>query len=918
MVRMQIIDIDYIVKENRPVIRIFGKTEQGKTIVAYDDSFIPYFYILPKREKTEDVIKIIKDNEKIRKIREVKRFLSIGYHKKKETLLQVFTKIPKDVVALREEFSSIPLVKNIYEADILFKYRYMVDKNLHGMDWVEIDGTQEKSKIIKAPVFKIKKIRPLKNIKKNAPLRYLSFDIESVTKDKERMVDGKKDPIIMISLAFDPAWRGKKDVVLLTKHCSGKNIMSLSSEKEMLEKFQEIISDYDPDIITGYNINNFDIPFVLNRLEKNNISKNLGRAADKPAFMKSLGIYQSPVITGRVVADPYQIIKNDPWIKLKRYTLNNVAEEFLNEKKIDIKYTEMEQLWNGKREGIQKFVEYSRKDAVLALRILLEKGLLDKFFELSKISGLLLQDTFGGQTTRVETSFLHKFKELGFVLPTAPTKKEVTKRMIERKKLELKGATVLEPKKGLHTEGYVLVLDFKSLYPSIIRTFNICPTCLVTKDSPPGVKYHKSPWGAKFVDKEVREGVLPKILSELLKTRVLVKKEMKISKGEKKRILNAKQLALKTMANSFYGYTGYVRARLYVMDIANSITAYGRENIKKTKEFIEKNYNVEVIYGDTDSVFVKTNSNSLDDARKIGEKIAKDVTNNLPGYLELEFEKIYKTSLILSKKRYAAWKFEPGPDGWENSLEMKGIETVRRDWCQLVTDVMNYVLNVILKEGNITKALDYVKKVIKDVKEGKVPLEKLTIIKGITKELSSYKGTLPHIELAKKMRRRAPSDITVGSRIGFVIIKGNQMLSKRAEDPEYVKEHNLKIDSDYYIKNQLLPPIMRIFSSVGISKGELFGYGRQANIKDLLSGKKRVLNHKIRTEPDIKPTTKHDKKNNNVLGGWEEFVCKKCKKSYRRMPLSGRCECGGELAIAFHGNVGDKVILGKEKDKTNI
>jgi len=912
MLRVQLLDADYIVIDNKPIVRLFCKTKTGKTVCVFSKEFRPYFYVYGDNEKIIDVLNK-RYADKIEKIERVEKFFSIGYTEKPVKMLKVFTKIPGDVPILRDELEEKykRIVKNVLEADILFKYRFMIDNNLTGMCWFDVVGAKEFSNSVKCPIIEAKKIRPAEEIK-NSPLRYMSFDIEAISYDYDRMVDEKKDPIVMISLAFNPDYRGKKTLVLVAKRgARGTDIEFFSDEKEMLERFLEVIDDFDPDIITGYNIINFDIPYVLERLKKNNLPSTFGRVTDKPCFVKKFGATQTCTISGRVVVDPYQIIKTDPFMRFKRYDLNTVALEMLGDGKIDVDYREMVKLWNGSNDKLNKFIKYSRKDAELALRLLLDKNLLDKFFELSKVSGLLLQDTFGGQATRVEISFLRECKKRDFVIPTKPSKVEIARREAERKKKGLKGAIVLEPKKGLHADGCVLVLDFKSLYPSLIRTFNICPTCLITKDSPKNVKKHKTPTGAYFVDEDVRKGILPTILETLLKTRFAIKKKMKKARGEEARLLNAKQLALKIMANSFYGYTGYLRARVYVMDVANSITAYGRENIQKTKSLIEDKYNVEVIYGDTDSIFLKTNITNLDEAAKLGEEIARYVTQNLPGCLELEFEKVYRTFLILTKKRYAGWKFVKVGNRWEDSIDMRGIETVRRDWCQLVTDVMNHVLELILRKGDIKEAMNYVKTVIIDLQKGKIPLEKLTIIKGITKNPGAYKGVLPHIELAKKMLRRDPARApAVGGRIGFVIIRGNQMLSKRAEDPDYVKEHGLQIDSKYYIENQLLPPITRILNAVGVSSSELLGGGRQISLSDLATGKKRVLNHKI----DVEYFSKEDKKQNKkedekekALDGWEEFVCSKCKKSYRRMPLTGRCDCGGELLIAYHGNVSRKI-----------
>ena len=433
-------------------------------------------------------------------------------------------------------------------------------------------------------------------------------------------------------------------------------------------------------------------------------------------------------------------------------------------------------------------------------------------------------------------------------------------------------------------------MDFRSLYPSIMRTYNISTDTLLT--SARDIATTTSPTGSSFVAKDVREGILPHVLTALLEAREHAKALMKAASGEQRRMLNARQLALKDMSNSIYGYTGYVRARLYHTDVANSITAYGRENIERTKQLVESQFPVEVVYGDTDSIFVKTVLADPGEAQKLGAAIAQTISDALPGYLELQFEKTYRTFLILTKKRYAGWKFVYD-NGWKDEIEMKGIETVRRDWCPLVSETMKQVLDTVLMEGDVQKAIGGVKRIIEDIKAGSVPLEKLTIVKGITRNIDSYEGMAPHIELAKKLNARNPHDpVKIGDRLGYVVIRGNQMLSKRTEDPEYVRQRNLQIDPEYYIYSQVLPPIERILTALGVSRSEVLGGGRQTNIFDSMTGTTR------RTSIAVKPLT-----------GWEELVCRSCHKSHRRMPLRGLCDCGGDLLIGYQGSMGTKLSV---------
>lgn len=879
---IQILDADYTLVNNKPIVRIYGKDIDGKSVSVFHENFLPYFYLDVKKEY--DMKDVIYEFENMGlKVQIVDKMLPIGYSESMFKVLKITGIDPGKISELRETSKRFGTP---YEADILFKYRYLVDHKLRGMNWVRVDGESISTKTVKCKAVKAKKIEPIERFD-NAPLRYMALDIECMP-EKDRIAEPDKDPIIIISLYFEPEYRGCKQMVLLSKNASfGKDTMGFSEEKEMMQKFLDIINSYDPDILIGYNINNFDLPYIIKRLEVLNLPKDLGRC-DKPSYCQKLQLTHMPTVIGRCVVDPYEIIKKDPWIKFKRYNLNTVAKEMLGEGKVEMDgLKEMRELWYGNREKLEKFVNYAKKDSELAMRLVKEKGLLDKFFELAKISGLLLQDSLGGQAQRHECRLLHEFRDRNILMPCKPDDAELRKRNIEREEAGLKGATVLEPEVGLHKNGCTLVLDFKSLYPSLITAFNICPTTLI-KDKNPG-EFNESPLGVKFVKSTLREGVIPKIVKELVETRYKVRSLIKTETDpEKKRIMNAKQLALKDMANSLYGYTGYIRGRIYVMDVANTITAYGRMNIERTKKLIEGKYPHKVIYGDTDSLFVKTEIMDLEIAEKLGNDVSGYVTDNLEG-LTLQFEKLFKTFLILTKKRYAGWSFENNKDGiWKDKLVMKGIETVRRDWCTLTSDTMLKTLEIILKEGDIPKASKYVRSIVHDLTKGLIPLEKLAVVKGITKSLQSYDGIQPHVELAKKIIKRDPTrQNIIGERLEYVIIKGNQLLSKRSEEIAYVKEKNLDIDPKYYIQNQILPPLERIFEVCGVTSSELLEGVKQKSLFDIINGDKQK-------SPE-----------ETVLDSYDAVSCSKCSWNFTRPTLSGNCpKCNSQLYFSYNGSIG--------------
>jgi len=772
-----------------------------------------------------------------------------------------------------------------YEADILFRYRFMADFGLKGMGWINVEGKFKRTNTVKCKALKAESIKPIK-IMKNAPLKYMSVDIECLSTE-ERIPTPEKDKIIVISMAFSPHYKGKDSLVLIAKPAKiNKNSIACLNEEEMLKKFKEVLEEYDPDIVCGHNINGFDLPFLIKRMEILRIPRDLGRS-EKFAITRKLRYSFIPNVCGRVIVDSFEIYRRDPWVKFKRYDLSTISKKMLGVGKIEFGegnyIKKVRDVWN--RNDFREIIEYARRDAVLALRLVVEKRLLDKFFEIAKLSGLVLQDSLGGQSQRHEFRLLREFYKRNFLMPCKPS--DVGDRV---KKHGLKGALVLEPETGFHE--WVICLDFTSMYPSLIRAFNICTTTYLTNGE--NVDHFVSPFGTKFVKPSIFKGVIPQIVDDIMSTRVVVRKQYRIETDtENKRILKAKQLALKDLLNSLYGYTGYVRSRLYVMDIANTITAFGRDTITKTKKLIEENFPAKVIYADTDSVFIKSDVKDLDKAMEFGREISDFISKKLYG-LNLKFEKVFKTLLISSKKRYAGWAFEKERGEWIDRLEMKGIETVRRDWCELVSETMVEVLEIILKERNINKASRYVRKNIDKLAKGEIPLEKLTIVKGISKALDSYDGVQPHVELAKKIMKRNKTRSLVGVRLGYVIIRGNQLLSKRAEDPAYVKENDLQIDPEYYIYNQLLPPLERVFEVCGISSSELIEGVRQTSLLDIINGSKKK-------SPD-----------ETVLNTFESVVCKKCGWEFRRPTLSGKCpECSGRLYFSASGSMGSTVDFGK-------
>jgi DNA polymerase delta subunit 1 len=278
------------------------------------------------------------------------------------------------------------------------------------------------------------------------------------------------------------------------------------------------------------------------------------------------------------------------------------------------------------------------------------------------------------------------------------------------------GATVIEPARGYYNVP-IATLDFASLYPSIIQAHNLCYTTLLNAKSVERMKleqdrdYIVTPNGDMFCKASLRKGLLTTILEELLSARKKAKKELAVETDPfKKAVLNGRQLALKISANSVYGLTGATVGKLPCLAIASSTTSYGRQMIEKTKEEVEQRYRVEngyshdakVIYGDTDSVMVNFGPNDLAKAMELGRDAASYVSSKFISPIKLEFEKVYFPYLLINKKRYAGL-YWTGTEKYDK-MDTKGIETVRRDNCRLVQNVIETVLRKILVDRDVPGA----------------------------------------------------------------------------------------------------------------------------------------------------------------------------------------------------------------------
>ncbi|GFO97128.1 DNA polymerase pol2 [groundwater metagenome] len=859
IMNFQILDADYTYSDGKPVVRLYGRDGSGNSVCCSVPDFEPYFYAKAPPESAD----ILKERfkEHIKRIEVARRFEPIGYFRNTVGMLKIILYDPKGVPAIRDDVKK--MVDDVYETDILFRNRYMVDSGLGGMGWAaaEPEGNSNDTDIKSSIRITSRKVEPI-DILKNAPFRNLAFDIECLPLHGA-MPAPENSPIVLISLAFAPEFEGKKTLVLVGKQTSmSGDIESCSSEEAMLRRFFDIIREYDPDILLGYNTNSFDIPYIVDRIKVLNkkgakIEPLAGRDG-KTLYYRKIGNITRVSVMGRIAVDVLPLLRRE--FSLKQYTLRNAAKELLGLPKLDVPFLEMEAYWNDNGEKFSKFVEYSRRDSELALAFLLKLRLIDKYIALARVSGTLLQDILdGGQTQMVENLILREYMKHDRVLPARPTGEMSDERFDEGEGLA--GAEVLPPKKGLLEN--IVILDYKSLYPTIMMAHNLCYTTEVVGERPDDVVV--APTGGVFVSQDVVKGIVPSILEELLNRRQAARAKMKTSNEEERRVLDATQLALKILLNSFYGYSGYARARLYSLTLASAVTSFGRENILRTKKLIEedikeiilkdgrafkrdeavgKHIGLSVVYGDTDSVFVHLLDKELtfDEAQLVGTGIANTVTESLVSPMELVFDSFARRAIFIAKKRYALLIWEKTAQGMKEKIKVKGMETVRRDWCELTMKTVERVLELVLKEAKVDEAVELVKDTINRIRSmeaGKDSelFEDLILTRQYTKKAESYKNRQPHITVVDKLKSRGII-ANVGDRIPFVILAGKGLFVERAEDPEYAKEKNLPLDVDYYVNKQILPPVERILSDFGITGEMLRWMGEK---KETIETKQRQL-----------------------------------------------------------------------------
>lgn len=799
-----LLDVEYTNKGNSSVIQLFLKTGESIELFEYS-GFSPYFYIVLQEGKMHviDELKAMKFGEEGISIKE----LTPVEKKGEENAVKLVCNNVKDLLLLRQEIKAFPEVKERREYDIPFTKRFLIDFQLKPMSMVEVDYNDNKET-------GIKEVKAIKEVDENPKdkLRIACFDLE--TYSPGRFSDPEKDPIIMVSYVNN---FGKKLILTTKDECKVEDYVKVfPGEGEMIKFLIDTIKEDKLDVIVTYNGDSFDFPYLRERAKLFGVKIDINSDGSEPSFQRK-GQNNTFKLKGIQHIDAYQVLRilsRFAIVNLIKFDLESVLQQLYSIEKEKITAERINQIWDSCK-GLEKLINYNLEDSVYTLKI--TENYLPLIIELSKLVKQSMFDVSRASASiLVENLLISKSFLSNKLIPNKPREEAVKQRMLQ----SFEGGYVKEPKSGLHED--IAVLDFRSLYPTIMISHNISSDTL--RCGHEKCKSNADPEQHVHFCLE-KKGFLSSILEEILNRRIAIKKEIKEFEKESDdyRVRHARQQALKILLNSFYGTLAYARFRWYSREAARAVTAWSRYYVNEISRKAE-DVGFISLYSDTDSAFLKlTEGKTKEDVLKFADEINKD----LPGVMELEFEGLFKRGIFVTKKEGGAAKKRYALIDFNDNLKIVGFEYVRRDWANTAKETQRKVIELVLKEGKPEKAVEFVRKVIEDLKSGKVLKKDLTVLTQIKRQLSSYEAIGPHVAAAKKAIARG-KELGVGSVIGYIITKAGKSISDRAELEEYVQEGNY--DAEYYIKNQVLPAVIKILRELGYSEQDLIHGGKQKTL----------------------------------------------------------------------------------------
>ncbi len=767
-----LLDINAEVKAGVPQLWLWGIDSAGNRVLVIDRRFVDYFYVVvsPGFDALKIAEAIMQEHGKsIVKLEPIsRRLFGVGV----ETL-KVYCDNPERLAKALRSFEG---VKNCLEDDIRMSMRYLIDNNVVPCSWHNVEVREEKNmyRVRADKVFLAEAAPRLLDQSEAAPppLRILSFSMVSYSREGSPHPD--KNPIIVIS-------------TVNSKDEERQFLADDKDDKSSLQQFICYIQEYNPDIIAAYGTNTKQMAYLRDRSQNLRLRLKIDRAGSEP----HPSVYGHYSLTGTIHLDIADFANLFPDVKVK--TLENLADHLgimkLDERPIiwDVDFADY---WDDTKKRVV-LLQFSMDNAHRVKGAV--NALLDFSLQLSSLVSLPLDHVMTAAVGfRVDWFLIKRAQRIGELIP----------KRTEEPYQSYIGGLVLEPQPGLHEN--IAVLDFKSMYPNLMLAYNLSPDTYI----PPNQEVLPQ---EVYVAPEVRHrfrkqppGFYKEAITYLIGVRGAIRAKMKNLNRQsvEYQILDARQRAVKVITNAVYGYAGWVGARWFSKPVAEAAAAWGRETIQKTVKMAEA-ARIEVIYGDTDSLF------TCYDVQKT-HQLVKQIREKLG--LEIEQSNLYvRVFFTEAKKRYAGLL----QDG---SIDYVGLEVIRGDWAEVAKDVQEHVLEIILKEKSPEKTKEYIYKFVQDLRQGKLPYRNFIIWKTLTRPIGGYTVNASHVEAAKMLQQKGWA-LSVGDKVGYVVLKGEGALYKRVKPYMFASQEEL--DPDYYIKRQIVPAAARVLSFFGVTEKEL-------------------------------------------------------------------------------------------------
>ncbi|KAK9244467.1 hypothetical protein V1506DRAFT_318573 [Lipomyces tetrasporus] len=690
-----------------------------------------------------------------------------------------------------------------------------------------------------------------------------SLEMHANTQDS-RVPNPQKDPIAFVTWMFQPSTghmneelvmgiiivsETEEDIARLKKLFDNDTLTVVSDELDLINCLVDTVRELDPDILTGYEVQNSSWGYLIDRVHhrfeydlqdefsriKTVKTSNGNGNFDRWGFTQVSSIR----VTGRHVFNIWRLLRNS--VSLLQYTVQNCAFQILKKRVPFYSNQDLSKWFQfGEAGQVSRAIQYYINRTSLNLELLKNQEIIERTSEQARLLGVDFYSVISrGSQFKVESLMTRIAKAENFMLISP------SRRMVGRQNALEALPLVMEPQSNFYTSP-VVVLDFQSLYPSIMIAHNYCySTCLGRVESwrgrnklgvtslnlPNGLMsllkdyLTVSPNGLIFIKPSIRRSLLAKMLTEILETRVMVKREMNDTENDGLRqLLNNRQLALKYIANVTYGYTSAsFSGRMPCAEIADAIVSSGREILERAIELINttQRWGAHVAYGDTDSLFVHLPGKSKDQAFDIGNEISEAVTKMNSRPIKLKMEKVYLPCVLLAKKRYVGFAYETKYQK-EPIFDAKGTETVRRDGTPAEQKIEEKVLKILFRTCDLSEVKEYLQDQWTKIMSGHVSIQDFCFAKEVRMGTYSEKGLLPPGAMisARRMQEDPRAEPQYGERVPYVVIAGalGSRLVDRCVSPEaLLMNDNMFLDADYYITKNIIPPLDRILNLIGVS-----------------------------------------------------------------------------------------------------